>query len=68
MYGVREYVCVCGAECERCAREGDVVLCVFCSAPMFPQPCAEMLGSQVVRRRPVDPDTAGSNPARAANV
>ena len=49
MYGVREYVCVCGAECERSSREGDVVLCVFCGAPMFPQPdsAARVLASFV---------------------
>ena len=37
MYKLWDFVCMCGAECERLVGEGEVALCAFCSQPMTRQ-------------------------------
>jgi hypothetical protein len=37
MYKLWDFVCVCGAECERLVGEGEVALCSFCGEAMARQ-------------------------------
>ena len=64
MYKLWDYVCMCGAECERLVSEGEVALCSFCCQPMVRQ----LFTQGSAARTMVDPVKTRENASKARHM
>lgn len=64
MYRLFDFVCICGAECERLVEDCEAALCSFCNAAMTRQPFTR--GSAA--RAEVNPGLARENASKARHM
>jgi hypothetical protein len=64
MYKLWDYVCICGAECERLVGEGEIALCSFCGEAMTRQ----LFTQGTAARAQVNPVKARENASKARHM